>query len=177
MTYYDAIYEIAVDNHYLITTAMAAEAGIPGIELAKLAHRGKLENVSRGLYRLARWVPDDTYPYAEAVARMGPDAYLYGESVIAMLDLAPTDPMRLYVAIPGRTRKELPPGLHAKKADPGDTVTIYEGVPAQCAHDAIIAARCSMPDDRLQAAAAEARAQGYLTSSEYSHLQKEMGWQ
>ena len=98
MTYYDQIYEIAIDNHCLITTKQAVEVGVPGIELAKLAHRGRLENVSRGLYRLARWVPDDAYPYAEAVARMGEGSYLYGESVIALLGLAPTNPALMFVA-------------------------------------------------------------------------------
>lgn len=177
MTYYDDIYEIAVDNYYLITTEQAAEAGVPGVELAKLAHRGKLENVSRGLYRLARWVPEKNYPYAEAVMRMGAGAYLYGESVVAMLELAPTDPSRMFVAVPGRTRRKLPDGVRVMKASPGDRVVSYEGVPSQHVACAIAAARRSMMEDRLQAAAERAREQGYLIAGEYEALKKEMRWQ
>ena len=92
MTYYDDIYEQAVDNHYLFTTANAAAAGIPSVELAKLASRGRLESLGNGVYRLARYVPAESDPYAVAVARAGEGAYLYGESVIALLGLAPTNP-------------------------------------------------------------------------------------
>ena len=46
MSYYDDIYEVAVDHHYLISTDDAARIGVPSVELAKLAYRGKLENIS-----------------------------------------------------------------------------------------------------------------------------------
>lgn len=176
MSYYDDIYEIAVDNHYLITTEEASEAGIPPVELAKLAYRGKLENISRGLYRLARWVPDESYPYAEAVARMGEGSYLYGESVIAMLDLAPTNPAYMFVACPKRTRRKLPANIRVEKARPEDTVAFYEGVPSQHVKDAIIAAKSSMPADRLEVAAKQAREKGYLLTGDFENLEREMGW-
>lgn len=53
------------------------------------AKRGRVEKVGHGLYRLAKWVPGSNGPYAWAVAAVGPDAVLCGESVIAMLELAP----------------------------------------------------------------------------------------
>lgn len=176
MTYYDDIYEVAVDNHYLITTEDAAEIGVPPIELAKLAHRGKLVNLSRGLYQLARWVPDDAYPYAVAAARLGKDAYLYGETVIALLNLAPTNPTYMYVATPGRTRRKLPTNIRLKHADAKDAVTTYDGVPSQHVKTAIRAASCSMPADRLENAAVRAREEGYLLEDEYKELREEMGW-
>lgn len=176
MSYYDDIYEIAVDNHYLVTTRDAADAGVPPVELAKLAHRGKLENLGRGLYRLARWVPDDAYPYAEAVARLGRGAYLCGESVIAMLGLAPTNPAYMYVAVPNRTRRKLPEGMRVVRARAGDSVVSYDGVPSQHVKDAIPAAACSMPADRLRAAAEYAKDEGYLLSEEFESMEEEMGW-
>ena len=36
MTYYDDLYEHAVDNYYLVTTDDANNLGIPPVELAKL---------------------------------------------------------------------------------------------------------------------------------------------
>ncbi|WP_165062944.1 type IV toxin-antitoxin system AbiEi family antitoxin domain-containing protein [Adlercreutzia sp. ZJ154] len=176
MSYYDDIYEIAVDNYYLISTEDATEAGIPPVELAKLAHRGKLENISRGLYRLTRYVPSDYDPYAIAVARLGSRAYLYGESVIGMLDLAPTDPSRIFVATPARTRRKLSPGIRVKKPGKKDVVTRYEGIPSQNVATAIRAARQTMMDERLLAAAKEAKAKGYLTTQEYEELKREMEW-
>lgn len=177
MSYYDDIYEIAVDNHYLITTEEAAEVGVPAIELAKLAHRGKLKNISRGLYRLARWVPDDAYPYAEAVARAGEGAYLYGESVVALLGLAPTNPAYVLVAVPKRTRRQLPDYVRLKRTWPHDVVTRYDGVPSQHVRSALPAAGFSMPMDRLRDAMQRAREEGYLTSADAEAVKQEMGWQ
>lgn len=176
MTYYDQIYEIAVDNYYLISTKDAADAGIPPVELAKLAHRGKLENISRGLYRLARHVPHPNDAYAIAVARVGAGAYLFGESVIAMLGLAPTNPSYICVAEPHRIRKRLPDYIRLKQPMEGDMVTSYEGIPAQAVGSAIRSARSTMMDERLRAAAWKAREEGYLLESEYDDLAKEMGW-
>ena len=176
MTYYDNIYEIAVDNYYLISTKDAAEAGIPPVELAKLAHRGKLENISRGLYRLAKYVPSRYDPYAIAVARVGEGAYLYGESVIDMLELAPTNPNYICVATPNRIRRSLPPGIRLRKPGVGDAVTLYEGVPSQNVATAIRAAKPTMMDDRLRDATERARAEGYLTSREYNQIKKDFGW-
>ena len=92
MSYYDDIYEVAADDYGLVSSATAQKMGVPAIELVKLAKRGRLIHVGRGLYRLARYVPTPYDSYAEAVALVGPEAYLFGESVIAMHGLAPTNP-------------------------------------------------------------------------------------
>lgn len=176
MSYYDDIYEIAVDNYYLITTKDAAEAGVPPIELAKLAHRGKLENISRGLYRLSKYVPSQYDPYAIAVARVGERAYLYGESVIGMLELAPTNPSYIYVAAPNRIRRNLPSSIRLRKPGADDVVTRYEGIPSQNVATAIRSAKLTMMDDRLRGATEKARAKGYITGREYKQIKKDFGW-
>lgn len=38
---------------------------------------------------------------------MGADAYLYGESVLAMFSLCPTNPTKVFVATPKRVRRKL----------------------------------------------------------------------
>lgn len=176
MTYYDQIYELAVDNHYLISTQDAADAGIPPVELPKLAQRGKLENVSRGLYRLTRRVPQENDVYATAVAQVGRGAYLFGESVIAMLGLAPTNPAYICVATPNRTRRKLPSSIRLKKPTEGEAPTVYDGIPSQSVSDAIRSARETMMDDRLREAAERAREEGYLSRNEFASLKDEMGW-
>lgn len=176
MTYYDRIYELAADNHYLISTQDAADAGIPPVELPKLAQRGRLENIARGLYRLTRRVPHQNDSYATAVARVGRGAYLFGESVIAMLELAPTNPAYICVATPNRTRRKLPSSIRLKKPVQGEAPTMYDGIPSQSVVDAIRSASETMMDDRLQEAAARAREEGYLSKGEYTSLKKELGW-
>lgn len=177
MSYYDEIYEIAVDNHGLVSTQAARDAGVPSVELPKLAQRGKLENVSRGLYRLTRYVPTDNDDYATAVARLGEGAYLFGESVIAMLGLAPTNPKYICVATPKRTRRKLPANIRVKKLCAHDELTLYDGIPSQSVAAAIRAAKATMMEDRLMGAAEEANRQGYLQDKDYDELRRDMGWQ
>lgn len=171
MTYFDDIYEYAVDNHYLVSTADARDLGIPAVELAKLAKRGKLENIGRGLYRLSRYIPGESDPYAVSVALVGKGAYLYGESVIALLGLAPTNPDRIWVASPKRVRLAHPPGgLVIVSVGEGYVPTVYDGVRSQRACDAIEACRGKMMPERLAQAAKAALEQGYATPREYSAI-------
>ena len=167
MTYYDDIYETAVNNYYLISTREAKRIGVPGVELAKLAQRGRLDHVSRGLYRLVRFVPHENDPYAISVARVGEDAYLYGESVIAMLGLSPTNPARIYVATPKRFRGERPDGLVVVVREDAGDMTAYEGVPSQEIGAAIISCLGKLMPERLRAAAERARDEGYLTQRKF----------
>lgn len=100
MTKYEDIFDIAADNHGLIISAQAREAGITNNELVQYAKRGRVTKVGHGLYQLTQWVPEQNDAYAWAVMSVGPSAVLYGESVIAMLGLAPTNPTRTFVATP-----------------------------------------------------------------------------
>ena len=52
MTDYQTIYEDAIDNYGLVTTRRAKELGLAPNALAQLAHRGRLERVGHGVYRL-----------------------------------------------------------------------------------------------------------------------------
>lgn len=171
MTYYDILADYAVDNHYLVSTDQAASMGVPAVELAKLAHRGKLENISRGLYRLARYVPAESDPYAVAVARVGQDAYLFGESVLALLHLAPTNPDRIWVATPRRVRLvNTPSGLKIIQRKRGDSVCLYEGIRCQTVVEAIESSLSTVMTERLDIAARTALENGYITSPEFGQL-------
>lgn len=176
MSYYDEIYECAVDKHYLFTTFDAREAGIPGIELVKLARRGRLDALSNGVYRISRYVPSESDPYAVAVARAGEGAFLYGESVIALLGLAPTNPERIWVGTTRRVRKALPEEIELVRVTQPGRLTAYDAIPAQRAKDAILACRGTIMPGRLRDAAELAVAEGYVTASELEALKGEMGW-
>ena len=52
LTYLERLREIALDQHGFVTSAQAVESGIPKVELPKLASRGRIERVSRGIYRV-----------------------------------------------------------------------------------------------------------------------------
>lgn len=175
MTAYQTIYEDAIDRHGLVTTARARELGLAPNTLALLAHRGRLEHVGRGVYRLAVPLPfaGEIPAYALAVEQVGTDAVLWGESVLAMLGLlAASDPSRIHVGLPGRLRRRVPEGIVVHPFPVDAAVAEYEVVRAQPVADALLACRWAVMPDRLLGAAKKAREQGYLTGREYAAMRK-----
>ena len=140
MTHFDDIYEIAADNYGLVTFAEAREAGATGGELGRWVAQGRLERRGRGTYRLVRRTPTPYDRYAEAVALVGPGSVVWGDSVLAMLDLAYENPPVVYVAFARRVRRALPAWVRLVD-EHVDERTAYEGVPCQALPEAIRACR------------------------------------
>jgi len=174
MSIYDKIYEIAADHYGLITTDEAKVIGIANIELVKLAHRGKLQRLGHGLYRLSRYIPTSYDAYAEAVKMAGPDAYLYGESVVALHGLIPTNPSYIHVASPTRIRKKLPGHIHIIRICRHEIKVCFEGIPSQRAFNAFRVCIGSIMNERLIEAIHEARRIGIITASDEKSLMKEI---
>lgn len=170
MTKFDDIWEIAIDDHGLITSEIARGLGVSNHEMVEFARRGKLERVGHGVYQLVKRMPEENDPYALAVKLVGSNAYLYGESVIALLKLAPTDPSRMYVATPERVRKALPNGIRVVRVRDGKADTLYDGIPAQRAANAIRSALGTVESTRLMEAADEGHRRGYITKQESDYL-------
>lgn len=171
--YGDIIYEIAAGNFGLVTSAEARAAGVTNNELVQYARRGRVERVGQGVYRLARRVPEPNDAYALAVALVGPGAYLYGEAVLGMLELCPTNPAYIHVATPRRVRRALPGYLRVVRTPGAGAGAVYDGIPCQCVADAIRSAAHVMPD-RLADAADRAREEGYLTRAEHDAIMEEL---
>ena len=176
VTAYERIFEASVDSYGLITAAKAKEMGIRKDVLYKLVARGRLERVGHGLYKLACPMPysGDYAPYAQSVALIGPEAYLYGESVLAMLHLAPTNPKMMFVATPARVRRRLEKGFVVFQNAPCSNVAYYEGVPSQTVADAIRACFGTMMPDRLHQAIDEGVRKELLEESDAERLRGEL---
>lgn len=175
MSYFDDIYEVAADNYGLVTTADAAAMGIRGNELVRMAERGLLVRRGYGVYRLARYIPTAYDPYAEAVALVGPGGYLFGESVVALLGLAPTDPRWIWVATPRRVRRNLPGSVRVVRVGGGYAPTLYEGIPSQEIRDALFACVGKMSRDKLLPAVRESVRRGLLTAGQEAELEGMIG--
>lgn len=166
LTYRDVAHEIAADNYGYVTTRQAESAGVPKIELVKLATRNRFAHIAYGLYRDETIPPTPLDEYAEAVLRAGEGAFLRGESVLALLGLADVNPRTITVATPKRTRRTVPAHIELTPA-PGDAKpTAYEGISAQQVADALLECQGRIQTGRLLDATDRARAQGYLTSAE-----------
>ena len=128
------------------------------------------------MYQLVQYAPGENDPYAQAVALVGDGAYLYGESVIAMLRLAPTDPDRIYVATANRVRRNLGCGIKVVKTKLGYQHIAIEGIPSQRVQDAIVCAKTTMPSERLLAACKEAVRIGKIDDKERKRIEYEICW-
>jgi len=171
MSAYDDIWGVAEDNFGIITSAQAEELGISRQNMQKMRKSGMLTRLSHGVYQVKHHVPTPNDVYAAAVAMAGESAYLRGASVIALLDLAPTDPAFVYVGAASRVRRRLPQGYVVQDRKKAET-TIYDGIRCQRLVDALREAREEgvIESDRIHAAADKARERGLLTNEECSQF-------
>lgn len=174
MTHYRTLYEIAADNYGLVTSAQAKEAGVSDKEMSAIAKRGRIQRVGRGVYRLTDYIPVENDIYAESVALVGEGAFLYGESVIAMHQLAATNPTRVFVATFKRVRRRLPEYIQVVVVKPPVRCVWYEGIASQSVCDAIDVCRGQLMSERLLDALHNARRQGLLIEEDYLRLTKEL---
>jgi len=170
--YRDVVREIALDHYGYVTTREAVKAGVPAVELPKLAARGGLRNVAYGLYRVPDVPPTRYDQFAEALLRVGKGAYLHGESVLALFGLADVNPRQIKVAIPRRARSKLPPFVDLTQVKTRVATTLYESLEAQPVADAILECRGHIETERLLDAAKQARAEGLLTTAEWQRVGK-----
>lgn len=166
-TYRRRLHERALDQYGYVTTRDAAELGVPPVEVRKIAARGGLTHVARGLYRF------DDIPYTgrehfmEAVLRAGEGALLTGDAVLSLHDLALVNPRRLRVAVPRQVRTNLPTTIeaHKRRVAPEDRTT-YEGIPTTTVARALLDARGTVMRERLIDGAREATRRGLLLHGE-----------
>ncbi|MEX2487231.1 MAG: type IV toxin-antitoxin system AbiEi family antitoxin domain-containing protein [Nitriliruptoraceae bacterium] len=162
MTYRRTLFEHALDNHGLITTADADRLGVPTVELSKLVRRGALEHVSYGVYRHVDVLKTPLAEFAEAVARVGRGAYLVQDAVLALHGLAQVNPRSLRVATRKRVRRDLPPWIELVSGADDDDVTEFEGIAATTVATALKGCVGIVPRDQLHDALEEGRRRGLV---------------
>lgn len=108
MNKYNQIFENAIDNYGLITSAQLSQLNVSRTQIQRYVHDGRLERIGRGLYRISYYSPEGKDIYAQAVLLVDEDACLYGTSVLAMLEFGLLNPSKIIVATDKRIRKQLP---------------------------------------------------------------------
>lgn len=176
MTYRDRLRDIALGEYGFVTTKQAAGVGVPAVELRKLAARGALVNVAYGIYRLPDAPPSALDQFAEALLRAGDGAYLRGDSVLAIFGLADVNPRKVRVIAPKRTRAKMPCFMDVAGPPRGGhpELTHYEGLLAMRVADAILDCRGRIERGRLLEAAAQARREGLVTTTEWQRVRAEL---
>ena len=174
--YRSALYGLAAGHQGYVTTEMAEVVGVPAVEMRKISARGGLTNVARGLYRVDGIDGGDKAPYAEAVFRVGEDAHLYGESVLAFHNLALVNPARITVATTRRVRRHLPVHIHMVHVAVGaGDLTEYDGVPSATVERAVRDSIGSVMPGRLIEAARRAADEGLIRRRRLDPLLAEIG--
>ena len=160
MNLFDKIYSLSTENHGIVTLSAAIALGVHRKDMTRWVNSGRLRRVGHGVYRVNQYPssPDDAF--AIAVANLGPRAYLCGESVLALLNLAPTNPRFFHVAVNGRVRRRVDCNIKVEIRGSSYMPMNYEGIPVEKPVDAIRSLIGRMMPDRLESAAHEAYRKG-----------------
>jgi predicted transcriptional regulator of viral defense system len=172
--------ETAADQFGLVTMADAREVGYEPKTLVKLAGRGQLERVSRGVYRVP-FVPGGAMQayMAAALWPQGVQGVLTHDTALDLWDVSDVNPAKIHITVPRghRPQRAIPRAyvIHREDLDPAE-VTAIEGVPVvklaralrQCARD-------HLGRDLLEQAVRHGRARGLLGAQEHETLVRELG--
>lgn len=162
---------MALEQYGYVTTADCRALDIAPVEMRKLASRGTLQHISHGLYRFEIMPPSKFDSFMEAVLRVGKEAWLARESVLALHELAEANPRALTVYTPHRVRRaEDPRFVVVRERLPDEDKTAYFGIPSTTLHRAIRDSAGLISRNRIRAAASKAREEGLLTGSEMRSL-------
>lgn len=130
---YPVLYEIAVDQHGYFTTAQARVAHVRPMTIVMMEKRGKIERVSRGVYRLVHFPLSPNALYMEATLwPVEPTGVLSHQSALVLHDLSDASPAKVHVTVPRRfrLRRKTPAYLVLHRADlPDDEVEFVDGIP------------------------------------------------
>ena len=172
MSKFEEIAESAIDNYGIVTAAEAVKMGVALKDVHEWVHCGRLEKVGRGVFRLRNYPYNEYCHYAEAVALVGEGAWICGDSVLAMHNLALVNPPCTYVATTKRVWRTLPEWIVVVKKDSDENKDDYNGIPCQNLASVFIESKGRMMHDRLHQAITEARARGLLSISDNERIRK-----
>lgn len=158
MGYRNDLWELAAARNGVVTVAEAEDAGVPAVEVRKLAARGALRAHGKGVYS-HRDVPQTAFTQPTiAVALAGEEAFLQRESVPDLLGVGHFNPLRILVGTRRRVRRTLPEWIALeKRVDvPDEDLARYGGIPATTVRRALEDLRHRIAPDRWQALVDEA---------------------
>jgi len=123
--------ERALDQHGLLTPGDARAIGANAASLRPMVHRGTLERVGFGIYRVPQLAGDRLEQYQEALLRVRNEGALTHDTALDLHDLCDINPLKVHVTVtPGtRLRRRLPEWfvVHRGRLDEHD-LTWFEGL-------------------------------------------------
>lgn len=166
-TYRSELRACAVEQHGYVTMRDVERLGVPHGVLSRLVERRRLVPVVSGLYRLDRAPQTRRDSFAEAVLRVGRDAVLSHDAVLALHRLTDREPDRVRVSTPHPVPRRLPGHVEAVRRRVGaQDRTTYDGIPSTTVTRALLDSRLLVAAGLLTEAADRAVERGLLLRRE-----------
>ncbi len=178
----DVLRELAADQAGLVTARQAGAEGITGVRLVQLERRGRLERVSRGLYRFPTWPSEELQQYHQAVLwpqvhRSLEYALISHESAAELYNLTQLNPAVVHVTVPRKARiaRDLPRWLRLHFEDVADADRSYERGTPTVSIPKTIEQIAPYGLDVVHRAVSEARERRLLREDELERLARSFG--
>ncbi len=178
----DELHALAEERDGLLTSKEARALGIQDSVLVRLAQRGRLERMSRGVYRIAHYPPDRLAQYREAVlwaqaSHHGPERIaLSHETALLLYGISDLNPSRVHLTVPksSRLRRECPEWITIHRADLTEKeVGQHEGIPVATVSRAIMdVLSTTRRTEIVRQAITEALRDGLLSRAQAARLRK-----
>lgn len=181
----DELHALAEEHDGLLTSKDARALGIQDSVLVRLAQRGRLERMSRGVYRIAHYPTDQLAQYREAVLwaqanHHGPERIaLSHETALLIYGISDLNPSRVHLTVPksARLRRQRPEWITVHQADLAETeVGQHEEIPVTTVSRSIMdVLSTTHRTDLARQAITEALRDGLLSGPEATKLRKIIG--
>ena len=130
-TYRDRLRQVALQNDGYVTVADSVGIGVPAVELRKLCSRGAFLRIERSVYRNLFFPPNDLDQLHEAVLDTGPSVYLFGPTVLDVVNIGNSNPTKIHIHSPRRHSRTFADLLQVEAASEADSLAVYQGFPWQ----------------------------------------------
>jgi predicted transcriptional regulator of viral defense system len=142
----DELFALAEEQDGLFTSKEARALGIQDSVLVRLKQRGRLERMSRGVYRIAHYPAERLAQYREAIlwaqASNGPERIaLSHDTAFLLYGLSDVNPSRVNLTIPvsARMRRVHPKWIEIHRANLAtEDIRQYEGMPVTTVERSIL---------------------------------------
>ena len=178
----DELYALAEEHDGLLTSKEARALGIRDSVLVRLTQRGRLERMSRGVYRIAHYPADRLAQYREAVlwaqaSHHGPERIaLSHETSLVLYGISDVNPSRVHLTVPKsvRLRRKHPEWIMVHRADlTAQEVNQHEGMPVTAVERSIMdVLSTTHRTDITRQAITDALSEGLLSSTQAGSLRK-----
>jgi hypothetical protein len=165
----ERLFDLAKEQDGYFTTTQAAELGVDATAISKAAARGRIEHVSRGVYRMTRFPHSPSRAHLwEAVlwpqAASNVRGVLSHATALAVHGLADPNPQNVQLTVPKsfRVRRDLPAWLSLHRADleEGDLVSV-DGLPVTSVKRSVRDAVPTLGPESISALRSKLEMRGY----------------